>query len=72
MVEEVTLVGNRHLRFKLRTKEGSSISAIKLRATPNERSIVRNMLVRAVYNVCINHYMGSQRLEIKISAIEPI
>ena len=72
MVEEVTLVGNRHLRFKLRTKEGFSFSAIKLRATPNERSIVKYMQVLTIYTVSINHYMGSQRLEIKISAIEPV
>jgi len=71
-VEDVTLVGNRHLRFSLRSDDGSSMSAIKLRATPNERSIVRNMRVQAVYNVGINHYMGSQRLEIKVLAIEPV
>ena len=56
----------------LRNDDGSSMNAIKLRATPNERSITKFMRVRAVYTVGINHYMGSQRLEIKINAIEPV
>lgn len=71
-VEDVFLVANRHLKFKLRNDDGSSMNAIKLRATPNERSITKFMRVRAVYTVGINHYMGSQRLEIKINAIEPV
>ncbi len=71
-VEDVFLIANRHLKFKLRNDDGSTMLAIKLRATPNERSIVKNSRVSVVYSVGINHYMGSQRLEIKISAIEPI
>ena len=71
-VEYVFLIANRHLKFKLRNDDGSTMLAIKLRATPNERSIVKNSRVSVVYSVGINHYMGSNRLEIKINAIETL
>ena len=71
-VEDVFLIANRHLKFKLRNDDGSTMLAIKLRATPNERSIVKNSRVSVVYSVGINHYMGSNRLEIKINAIETL
>lgn len=71
-VEDVFVVGNRHLRFTLRNDDGSIMRGIKLRATPSEREIKANMRVRAVYTIGVNHYMGSQRLEIKISSIEKV
>lgn len=71
-VEDTFLVANRHLRFSLRNDDGSLLRGIKLRATPNERGILNNMRVRAVYTVGVNHYKGASRLEVKISAIEPI
>jgi len=70
VVEDVYLVASRHLRFNLRNEDGSILRGIKLRATPEEREITKNMSVRAVYTVGVNHYMGSERLEIKIIAIE--
>ena len=71
-VEDVFVVGNRHLRFTLRNDDGSIMRGIKLRASSSEREIKANMRVRAVYTIGVNHYMGSQRLEIKISSIEKV
>ena len=71
-VEDVNLVASRHLRFNLKNDDGSYLRGIKLRATPQERSIVKNMRVRAVYTIGVNHYMGASRLEIKITAIEAV
>ena len=71
-VEDVFLIANRHLRFSLRNDDGSVLRGIKLRATPDEREITKYCRVRAVYTVGVNHYMGTERLEIRISAIEMI
>lgn len=71
-VEDVFLLECKHLIFTLRNDDGSVIRTIKLRATPNERSIVKNSRVRAVYTVGINHHHGSEKLEIKLLSIETI
>ncbi|MGN1282118.1 MAG: single-stranded-DNA-specific exonuclease RecJ [Succinivibrio sp.] len=71
-VEDTYLVANRHLRFKLRNEDGSCMNAIKLRANTAERQIKQGDRVSAAYTVGVNHYMGSQRLEIKIISIQPV
>lgn len=71
-VENVVLVVSRHIRFVLRGEDGSTMRAIKLRATANEKQITENTKVRVVYNVGVSHYMGSERLEIRILNIDPI
>lgn len=72
IVESVFLIANRHLKFKLKNEDGSCMTAIKLRASSSEKLIKVSDRVSVAYSVGVNHYMGSQRLEVRIISIERI
>ena len=71
-VMSVQPIQNRHLRFVLRNKDGQRIQAIRLRALVREKALQAGISVRAVYAVEVNRYLGAERLQVRIEALEPV
>ena len=65
-------IQNRHLRFVLLDQEGRKIQAIRLRAAVREKALQAGILVRAVYAIEINRYLGTERLQVRLEGLEPV
>ncbi len=70
-IDSVRLLGNRNLRFRL-CGQTIHFTAIRFRASPLEKSLLEGIKVRMVFSLGIDRYYSTDRLEVKIHAIEPV
>lgn len=72
LVDQVTIIKNRHLKVLLRTKDNTVVEGIKFRANAKERTMIPNIKVKVVYTLGIDRFFANERLVLQISNIEPI
>lgn len=72
LVEQVTIIKNRHLKVLLRTKDNTVVEGIKFRANAKERTMIPNIKVKVVYTLGIDRFFANERLVLQISNIEPV
>ncbi len=71
-ISEVRPIQNRHLRFALTGSDGRRVQAIRFRAQVREKALTPGVRVRAVYALEVNRYQGTERLQMRLEAIEPL
>ncbi len=71
IIEQARVLGGRNLRLRLAGGH-SHINAIRFRATPAEKTLAEGMRVRAVFSLGVDRYYSTERLEVKLHAIEPV
>ena len=72
LVDQVTIIKNRHLKVLLRTKDNTVVEGIKFRANAKERTMIPNIKVKVVYTLGIDRFFANERLVLQISNIEPV
>ena len=72
LVDQVTIIKNRHLKVLLRTRDNTVVEGIKFRANAKERTMIPNIKVKVVYTLGIDRFFANERLVLQISNIEPI
>ena len=72
LVDQVTIIKNRHLKVLLRTKDNTVVEGIKFRANAKERTMIPNIKVKVVYTLGIDRFFANERLVLHISNIEPV
>lgn len=73
-VEQASIVGSRHLKLTLKTEQNHRVEAIKFRANLKERALEQmgNVKVQVVYTIGIDRFFSRERLQLMVSAIEPV
>lgn len=72
LVDQVTIIKNRHLKVLLRTRDNTVVEGIKFRANAKERTMIPNIKVKVVYTLGIDRFFANERLVLQISNIEPV
>lgn len=72
LVDQVTIIKNRHLKVLLRTKDNTVVEGIKFRANAKERTMIPNIKVKVVYTLGIDRFFANERLVLQISNIEAV
>lgn len=70
-IEDARVLAGRHVRFRLRSAD-TVFSAIKFRASVYEKNLMPGITVKAAFSVGVDRYYVNERVEIKISYIEPM
>ena len=68
----VTPIQNRHLRFTLQSSTGKNIYAIRFRASLREKALIPGIDVKAAYALDVSRYQGTERLQVRLEAVEPL
>ena len=71
-IDSCNIVGNRHLRLKLRTARQHVVEAIKFWASVQEKAILPDTNVRVIYKLAVDRYNNNERLQLVVDALEPI
>ncbi|MCR5085054.1 MAG: single-stranded-DNA-specific exonuclease RecJ [Succinivibrionaceae bacterium] len=71
LLEQSGVFSGRHLRLRLRG-QGGIFNAVRWRADDRERQLPPGTRVRAVYGLGVDRYRGSERLQVRVDALEPV